>query len=212
MIEREQPVFGGAPIPALGLLSVSFRVDAIDAGIAWARDRGLTLRSRIGSEDIGLGKNVVQAQFAPEPISGLPLELIEHQLPGTYLSLTDAAVDSVEHGVEELCPAVAALERIFGSAFGPEVVSTARGLRSRRHARLGIQLSAPLAREAPDAGGTWRRGLRAIAFRCADLDRGVAAARRAGLTVARRSEAPQLREVEFEPWADTSLVLVARTP
>src|SRR5262249_47155171 len=61
-----EPVFGGgSPIAKLGILSVSFRVSDIDTGIAQAEAAGLRLRSRIGSEEVGFGKNVLQAQFAP---------------------------------------------------------------------------------------------------------------------------------------------------
>jgi len=215
VIDPGKPVFGGSTIPTHGILSVSFRVAEIDAGIAQARELGLVLRSRIGSEDIGLGKNVVQAQFLAEPVSGLSLELIEHQLPGEYVSLTDAAVDHVELGVARNVAfdrAVGALERIFGSAFEAEGIDPERGLRSRLHRRLGIRLTSPLAEgvNGRTATGDWRPGLRAIAFRCADLESAIASARSAGLVVARRFSSGVLPEIEFEPWANTIVRLVGR--
>jgi len=201
VIDREKPVFGGPPIPHHGILSVSFRVADIDRGIEQARGAGLQLRSRIGSEDIGLGKNVVQAQFLPESVSGLPLELIEHQLPGEYVSLTDAAVDHVEYVVAggALAPAVDALERIFDSPFEREVVDTESGLRSRTHRRLGIRLSA-----GPAAG------LRAIGFHCDDIDAAIETGLRSGLTLARRAGPADRSEVEFEAWANIVVRLVER--
>ena len=97
-IDPEAPVFGGPPMPHQGLLSVSFRVADVDVGIDEARAAGLVVRSRVGSEDIGLGKNVVQAQLEPEPVSRLPFELVEHQLPDVVAPLTETAVDHVEMG------------------------------------------------------------------------------------------------------------------
>jgi catechol 2,3-dioxygenase-like lactoylglutathione lyase family enzyme len=214
VIDPEKPVFGGGLIPSLGILSVSFRVADIDAGIAQAKALGLKLRSRIGSEDIGLGKNVVQAQFVPEVVSGLPLELIEHQLPGEYVSLTDAAVDHVEYGVAEaLEPAAEALERIFGSAFEPEIVDTQAGLRTRLHRRLGIRLSSPVASgsDSAEASSAWQPGLRAIGFHCTSLAQAIETAKGEGLVVARDSELDSVREVEFLPFANTIVRLVERT-
>lgn len=208
VIDPSRPAFGGGTIPRHGLLSVSFRVADVDRGIAEAKAHGLTVRSRVGSEDIGLGKNVVQAQLLPEPVSGLPLELIEHQLPGEYVPLT-AVVEFVElvlaRGVA-LDAASAALERILGSAFESERLDRARGLRTRRHAGLGLQLAVPLAgSEAAEAS------LRTIAMRCRDLEAGLAAATAEGLVVARRVGAPGADEIDFEPWAGASLRLVGRS-
>ncbi len=207
-IDPEKPAFGGAPIPTHGILSVSFRVADIDRGIAEARALGLTVRSRIGSEDIGLGKNVVQAQLLPEPISGLPLELIEHQLPGEYVSLTDAAVEYVELALApgvDLDASARALERIFGSAFEREEIDAERGVRSRVHRPLGIRLTSGLAK-----GRCGESGLRAIAFRCVDLARGIEEAREAGLVVARQIESTGGREIEFALWANLIIKLVER--
>lgn len=200
-IEPGKPVFGGAPIAGYGILSVSFRVAEIDAGIAHGTARGLTLRSRIGSEDIGLGKNVVQAQFQPEPISGLALEFIEHQLPGEYVSLTDAAVEYVEHALAPgvgLDAATRALEPILGPGFEAQSHDDARGLRVRLHRRLGLRLV-----EARHGAG-----LRAIAFRCDALAAGVAMAEAAGL-VARGGLPAGAREIDFAPWSNVEVRLVA---
>lgn len=210
VIDPEKPAFGGGAIPSHGILSVSFRVADIDRGIEQAKAAGLTVRSRIGSEDIGLGKNVVQAQLLPEPISGLPFELIEHQLPGEYVSLTDAAVAYVEH---TLAPGVSldasarALERIFGSAFEAEEIDAVRGLRSRLHVPLGLRMSAPLAGVGTGLA-LLEPGLRAIAFRCKDLAGGLETAKAAGLEVVRESESIRGRELEFAPWARVVVRLV----
>ncbi len=208
VINPGKPVFGGSTIPEHGLLSMSFRVADIDRGIAQAKAAGLSVRSRIGSEDIGLGKNVVQAQLLPEPVSGLPFELIEHQLPGVYVPLTEAAVEYVEF---VLAPGIAlddaarALEPILGSPFEGEQVDTAGGLRSRLHPVLGLRLVAPLS----DVEGA-APGLRAIAFRCPDLSSAVAAAEQAGLAVAERRASAGAREVELSPWANVAIRLVSQ--
>jgi catechol 2,3-dioxygenase-like lactoylglutathione lyase family enzyme len=222
-IDPRKPAFGGPPIPTHGILSVSFRVADIDRGIAQAKAHGLTVRSRIGSEDIGLGKNVVQAQLLPEAVSGLPFELIEHQLPGEYVSLTDAAVEYVEFALAagvELDAAARVLEGILGSAFEQEVVDREWATRSRLHPRLGLRLAARLERGEPSpaervggfsgsAAGEWKAGLRAISFRCESAERGIATARDAGLAVARGRATGGRREVELEPWANVAMRLAA---
>lgn len=201
-IDPTRPSFGGTALPTLGILSPSYRVADIDEGIAQARAHGLTVRSRVGSEDIGLGKNVVQAQLLPEPVSGVVFELIEHQLPGEYIPLTDAAVEYVEFALAPgvaLDAAVRALEPMLGGAFEPEQVDAERGVRARLHRRLGLRLVAPLG----DARG-WEPGYRAIAFRCADIEKSVALARAEGLDVERSAA----DAVDFAPWAGASVRLV----
>ena len=229
VIDPAKPVFGGSTIPSHGMLSVSFRVADVDAGIAEAKAHGLVVRSRVGSEDIGLGKNVVQAQLLPEPVSGLPFELIEHQLPGEYVPMTEAAVEYVEL---ELAPGVAldaavgALEPILGSAFEAERVE--RGVASRLHRGLGLWLVRASASDRPGARahvegsgaragqrearsaavGRAAAGLRAIALRCPSLERAIAAAADAGLAVADRFDAGGEPAVELEPWAGVALRLI----
>ena len=152
-IDPKGPVFGGPPMPHEGMLSVSFRVADVDVGIEEARAAGLVVRSRVGSEDIGLGKNVVQARLEPEAVSGLPFELVEHQLELVPPPLTETAVDHVELGVEDLDASARALEAIFGDPFGPERRDADRDLRFRVHARLGLRLTTPTtAGDAPTAG------------------------------------------------------------
>jgi catechol 2,3-dioxygenase-like lactoylglutathione lyase family enzyme len=207
-IDPEKPVFGGAPMPHQGITSVSFRVAEIDRGIEQARRHGLVVRSRVGSEDIGLGKNVVQAQLEPEPVSKLPFELVEHQLPGEYVPLTEAAVHHVECGVEDLDASVDALTGILGDGFGPEWYDTSRGLRWRCHDRLGLRLSTRL---DPAGGGedvAWRCGITTVAFHVADRATAISTAVEIGLTVSRTVETRAGHEVDFAPWAGTTLRLV----
>ena len=207
-IDPEKPVFGGAPMPSHGMTSVSFRVADIDVGIQQAKDHGLTVRSRVGSEDIGLGKNVVQAQLLPEPVSRLPFELVEHQIPGDYVPLTETAVHHVECGVENLDASVAALSVILGDDFGPEGHDAERGLRWRRHHRLGLRLTSPLEPGDAELPSAWRPGLTTVAFHCDDLAAATAMARAVGLTVLREDDTEAGREVDCEPWAGTTLRLV----
>jgi len=210
-IDPEKPVFGGPPMPHQGLLSVSFRVADVDVGIEEARAAGLVVRSRVGSEDIGLGKNVVQAQLEPEPVSRLPFELVEHQLPDVAAPLTDAAVDHVEMGVEDLEASIEALSPILGGAFEAERWDPERGLRFREHRKLGLRLTTPAEGGRADARATWRPGLSTIGFRCDALTEAVGIAERAGLAVAREVETPVGHEFDFAPWAGTALRLVHRT-
>ncbi len=207
-IEPEKSVFGGPPMPRPGLLSVSFRVADIDEGIEQARAAGLVVRSRVGSEDIGLGKNVVQAQLEPEPVSKLPFELVEHQLPGEYVPLTETAVDHVELGVQDLDAATEALSPILGDTFEPERRDLERGLRSRLHRRLGLRLTAPA--DASDAllPAVWQAGLSTIGFRCHSLAEASEVARRAGLTILREVETHAGREADFQAWGGVTLRLV----
>ena len=205
-IDRKAKVFGGPPMPHEGMLSVSFRVADVDVGIEEAQAAGLTVRSRVGSEDIGLGKNVVQAQLEPEPTSGLPFELVEHQLEAVPLPLTQTAVDHVELGVAELDAAAKALEAIFGDAFDREHADPERGLRFRPHARLGLRLTSP----AGDPPSDWRTGLTTIGFHCTALDDALALAAEVGASLQRRVETPLGREADFEPWAGVRLRWVER--
>lgn len=207
-IDPEKPVFGGPPMPRYGMLSVSFRVADVDVGIEEAQAHGLVVRSRVGSEDIGLGKNVVQAQLEPEPVSGLPFELVEHQLPGVYVPLTEGGVDHVQHGVEDLDASARALEPIFGSAFEAAREDEARGMRTRRHAALGILLASPIEPSAGAEATAWRPGLTAIAYRCADLEAAVGVARGEGLEIEREVEGRGGREVDFAPAAGVAVRLV----
>ena len=213
-IRRGEPVFGGAPIAELGILSVSFRVADVDVGIAQAEAAGLRLRSRIGSEDVGFGKNVVQAQFAADETFGLALELVERQLPGDpHRPLTESVVDYVEHTVDELDAAAELLGALFGSPFDPPVDDAALGARSRRHPRLGIQLTAPSDPEGPAARRLAALGVgtHAIAFQSRDLERDLASAASLGLARARlRSLGSGAREAELEPEAGVILKLVER--
>lgn len=210
-IDPARSVFGGPPMPHPGLLSVSFRVADVDVGIEEARAAGLVVRSRVGSEDIGLGKNVIQAQLEPEPVSRLPFELVEHQLPDVHAPLTDAAVDHVEMGVEDLDASFEALAPILGGTFEQEARDERRGLRFREHRHLGLRLTTPVEGGRSDPPAAWRPGLSTIGFRCDALAEAVEIAQRAGLTAAREVETPIGSEVDFEPWAGTSLRLVRRS-
>ncbi len=215
VIELGKPVFGGAPIDRVGILSPSFRVADVDAGIAEARAAGLRLRSRIGSEEVGFGRHVIQAQFAPEPSSGLALELVERQIPGDpHRPMTRDVIDHLEHYVEQLDAPVAFFAALFGSPFEPAVEDPAIGARSCRHARLGIQFTAP----SKASGATARRiealgtGSHALAFQCRELARGIARAESLGLVLARRRACgPGAQEAEFEPESGVIVKLVQRS-
>jgi catechol 2,3-dioxygenase-like lactoylglutathione lyase family enzyme len=215
VIRSGERVFGGAPIAKQGILSVSFRVADIEVGIAQAEAAGLRLRSRIGSEEVGFGRNVVQAQFAAEESFGLGLELVERQIPGDpHLPLTQTVVDHIEHYVADLDAPATFLGALFGSAFDPPVTDAALDARSLRHPRFGIQLTAPahprgVVAERIAALGV---GTHAIAFQSRDLERDIATAESLGLKLGRRrSLGPGAREAEFEPEAGVIVKLVLRT-
>ena len=216
-IEEGKPVFGGAPIAKPGILSVSFRVDDVDVGIEQAQAVGMRLRSRVGSEDIGLGKNVVQAQFVNEGTFGLALEIVERQIPGDpHLPLTETVVDHVEHYTRDVDAAAAFFGGLFGTPFEDAFVDPVRGGRSRRHARFGIQLTEAaeaaggdgiVARRLADSG----EGLQAIAFKSDELDRDIDVATGVGLRlVGCYALGDGSREAEFEPEAGVVIKLVER--
>lgn len=136
-IELGKPCFGGAVIERHGILSPSFRVADVDIGIAQGLAAGLRLRSRVGSEDVGLGKNVVQGQFWPDAEFGIAIEVVEHQLPDDpHRPMTETGVDHLEYLVPVLDGPVAFFERLFGSAFGPAIDCDVRG-----DARAGMRAS-----------------------------------------------------------------------
>jgi catechol 2,3-dioxygenase-like lactoylglutathione lyase family enzyme len=214
VIDPSQPAFGVSSIESFGILSVSFRVMDIDEGITQAEAAGLKLRSRVGSEDIGMGKNVIQAQFHPVESFGLGIELVERQIPGDlHVPLNQDSVDYVEHTVDDLEAPAAFLEAFLDSPFDEELDDPELGARYVRNARFGIQLTAP---SRPDGvfGERLRRqgpGLHAIAFQSRDLDRDVARARASKLELVRQREtSPGVREAEFAPESGVILRLVAR--
>ena len=213
VIDAGRGVFGGSHPPERGLLAVSFRVEDVDAGIAQAEAAGLVLRSRVGSEEAGFGKNVVQAQFLAGESFGLPVELVERQIPGDPHEPLDASVvDHIEHWVPELDAPVGFFEKFLGSPFGAVVVDEAAGAKSVRHPGFGIQFKAPMSAEAAfatrlEAAGP---GPHAIAFQSRDLAADVASAGERGLRVARRFEGDGFSEVEFEAEDEVVVKLVRR--
>ena len=214
VVDPAEPAFGASRIPAHGLLSVSFRVQDVDRGIEQAQAAGLRLRSRVGSEEIGMGKNVIQAQFHPEETFELGIELVEREIPGDpHVPMNQSCVDYVEHTVADVEPPRAFLESLFESPFDPPVFDEQAESVSLRHPGFGIQLTAPTAargavHERLEARGP---GLHAIAFRSEDLAGDETRAHGCGLTTARQREVgPGVREVEFEPEAAVILRLVER--
>jgi catechol 2,3-dioxygenase-like lactoylglutathione lyase family enzyme len=217
VIRPDEPVFGGSAITGEGLLSVSFRVEDLDVGIAQAEAAGLRVRSRTGSEEAGFGKNVVQAQLAPDESFGLGLELVERQIPGDpHVPMTEHVIDHVEHLVSDLEAPTAFFSDLFGSPFEPAWTDPVSGARSARHPRFGIQLTT----EAPSGGSAARRvdavdpEPHAIAFQSRDLERDVAIAEGLGLKQAHRRVlrrgASEVSEVAFEPDAGVVFKLVGR--
>jgi len=215
VIDPREPAFGSSRIDSFGILSVSFRVQEIDEGIAQAEAAGLKLRSRVGSEDIGMGKNVIQAQFFTDESFGLGIELVERQIPGDpHVPLNQSCVDYVEHTVADLAAPVAFLDALLDSPFEAAVDDEELGARFARNARYGIQLTAP----SDPEGAVSRRlkaqgpGLHAIAFQSRDLDRDIARAQALELVLVRQRElAPDVREAEFAAESAIILRLVERS-
>jgi len=213
-IDPTKPVFGGARIDRHGILSVSFRVQDVDAGIKAACAAGLELRSRVGSEDIGMGKNVIQAQFDPTASFGLGIELVEREIPGDpHVPMTESSVDYIEHTTESVDAPRAFLTGLLESAFEPVAYEEDTGARSFRNARFGIQLTEPSGDDGPvhQRLAEFGAGLHAIAFRSSDLDRDSKRAEDVGLKLAvERGLGPGARELEFLPEAGMILRLVER--
>ncbi len=214
VIRPGEPVFGGSVIEKEGLLSVSFRVDDIDVGIAQAESAGLRVRSRTGSAEAGFGRNVVQAQLASAESFGLGLELVERQIRGDpHAPMTKTVVDHVEHYVSDLEAPMAFFSELFGSPFDSPWIDADAESRSVRHSGFGIQLTAPTR-----AGGLADRrlerfgpGPHAIAFKSRDLGRDVEIAKGLGLQIAHRHESGRgASVVEFEPEDSVILKIVER--
>lgn len=216
VLDASEPAFGGARIEGLGMLSISFRVDDIDVGIREAEAAGLRLRSRVGSEDIGMGKNVVQAQFHPSESFDLGLELVERQIPGDpHEPLDRESIDYFEHTVPELDGPISFLTNFLGAPFHPVVEEDEIGARSVRHTRFGLKLIAPTRQDGVVGQRLERQGpgLHALAFQSREFERDQAIAKELGLDLVRLAEsAPGVREAEFASEFETILRLVERMP
>jgi len=214
VLDPAEPVFGASHIPSLGVMSVSFRVQDIDVGIEQAAAAGLRLRSRVGSEEIGMGKNVIQAQFYADETFSLGIELVEREIPGDpHVPMNESCIDAIEHTVADIAGPEALLTSLLGSPFDPPIVDPEAGAVSVRHPGFGLQLTAPLGAGGPvyerlQAQGP---GLHAIAFQSRDLPGDVERAKACQLTVVRdREVSPGVREVEFAPESGVILRLVDR--
>lgn len=214
VLDRSRPVFGASRIEQHGLLSVSFRVADVDAGIAEAEAAGLRLRSRVGSEDIGLGKNVIQAQFHFDEAHGVGVELVEREIPGDpHRPMTESCVHHVDHVVASLEGPRRFLEGLLESPFGPPVDDEPAGGRSVRNERFGIQLTEPTRPDGPVAERLARHGpgAWAIGFHADAIDDDRARAVETGLRVrAEQRLADGRLQIELEPEAGVVIRLVER--
>ncbi|MHA3020611.1 VOC family protein [Mycobacterium sp. BMJ-28] len=210
-IDMDKPIFGGVS-EELGVYIVAFRVDDIDEAVANVTDLGLPIVSRIGSEEAGFGKQMLQAQL--ERYFGAQMELVERGLPDDPLHCPiPKYLDHIEFYVHDIAAAMDFFTMLTGASFPPpagghhpDAVSTTNG--------LGIRLTQPTALDGPISQimATHGEGVHSVGVVTADLDRAITDVTALGLTVHNRRETPDGPTVVIDPvdFLSISLKIVER--
>jgi catechol 2,3-dioxygenase-like lactoylglutathione lyase family enzyme len=207
-LEIMQPIRDGEPIVGTkssrdkGIIAVAFRVTDLEAAIPPAEALGLRLVGKSGSEEAGFGKWIVQAQFDPRNSLGVMVELAERQRPDDpLLTAFRHLIDRIEFYVHDLPRAAQLFSALTGHPF-PAPIPDARLDALTTTNDLGLQFVQPLSKSGP-AGrmlASQGEGVRAIAFRAADLEASIAKAESLGLQLVQQHETKRaVREAEFDP-------------
>lgn len=201
-IRDTEPVFGAAIVKRKGITGVSFRVKDLDARIPELEALGLHLISRVGSEDIGYGKFIVQAQFHPADSFGATVEICEYVLPG-YSPGTPFRhiIDHVELYTQNLEKATRLFADLTGAEFSPPETVHEIKAKAAMHP-LGLQVTQPISSDSPIARDIIEKGegFHAIAFRTSNLKEGIANAQSAGLRLVRQTGGKETpKQTEFDP-------------
>lgn len=210
-IDMDQPMFAYVK-EELGVYIVAFRVDDIDEAVADVTELGLPVVSRIGSEEAGFGKLMLQAQL--QRYFGAQMELVERGLPDDPLHCPiPDYLDHVEFYVQDIGAAAEFFTVLTDSPFPAAVggyrtdaVSTTNG--------LGVRLTQPTSADGPVALALAAKGegVHSLGVVTADLDRSVSDIGALGLRVVDRCETPDGQTVALDPadFFGISLKLVGR--
>jgi catechol 2,3-dioxygenase-like lactoylglutathione lyase family enzyme len=197
-IDFDKPMLGGAK-PDVGAYILAFRVDDIDEAVDEVTALGLPVVSRIGSEEAGFGKLMLQAQL--ENYFGPQIELVERGLPDDPLHCpVPDYLDHVELYVCDIDAAVEFFTSLTGCGFGGPVVNERLDAVTASNG-FGIRITAPTSPGGPVARSLATRGegVRALGIVAKDLDDGVATSEALGLRLTNRYAADEGQVAEFDP-------------
>lgn len=207
-IDRATPVMG-LPVVCTGAIGFALRVADLEAALPEIAALGLRVRSRFGSEEFGFGKVLVQAQLEPEDTLGMMVEVVQRGLPDDPLYCAfPGVVAHLEIHVRDLGRAIVLFEALTGRQFSAPTIDDIPGAITS-FCDLGLKIVQPASQDGPVAYGIAHHGegIRAIAFRTADLDGAVAGAGSLGLQLLRRS--PRLAEFHTADFDGLTVKLVA---
>lgn len=203
-IELQEPISEDSPVAQAiakrgeGIVTISFGVADIEAGIKRAEALGLRLVSRIGYEGVE-----AQAQFHPKDSFGVMVEFVE-RLKGYPDRPVDAFHQTVDHMhifVKDLDKAIKFFSALTGTVFTAPVTTDAVKVKTAINS-LGLDLTQPTSPDSPAARLIEKRGEGAhgLAFRVPKLADGIARARNSGLEpVSQIGYEGVLKQAQFHP-------------
>lgn len=197
-IDTDKPILGVTKVD-IGAYILAFRVDDIDEAVEEAVEMGLRVVSRVGSEEAGFGKLMLQAQF--ENYFGPQLELVERGLPDDPLHCPiPEQLDHIELYVNDLDAAAEFFGEVTGHAYGDQRLDDRHSTVSETNA-LGVRLTAATSPASPIAHSLARRGegIRGLGIVSTNLTAGIAAAQGLGLRLTERYDTDDAAIAEFDP-------------
>lgn len=121
-IRAAEPLWAGLTCKRMGIFGISFLIKDIDARVAEVKGLGIRLLDRIGSEEAGFGKILVQAQFDPRDSFETMVEIVEILDPAyAHDSPFLRIIDHVELYVRDLKRAVELFTALTGFEFSTPV-------------------------------------------------------------------------------------------
>lgn len=139
-INMDEPMFGYVK-EKLGVYILAFRVDDIDYAVDEVKSMGLPVVSRIGSEEAGFGKLMLQAQL--ERHFGAQMELVERGLPDDPLHCPmPDYLNHIEFYVHDVAAAAKFFTSLTGSPF-PQPTADSRLDAVTTTSGLGVRLTEP---------------------------------------------------------------------
>ena len=195
-IDMDKPIFGEKE--QLGVYTLAFRVDDIDEAVDDAVSKGFRIVSRIGSEEAGYGKLLLQAQL--ERFFNTRIELCERGLPDDPLHCpVPDRVDHVELYVNDLAPAIELFTTVTECPF-PEHIEDERLDALTTTNGLGVRLTAPRSAQSPVGRALRDEGQRvhAVSVVTENLDDGISSAERVGLRLVDKYACAGDRVAEFD--------------